>query len=52
MEYNYREKIYSYDYEIKILEEQLLKIKNKKRKYNKQNNNQSWIDWLYEKIGY
>ena len=52
MESNYKNKIYSYDYDIKILEEQLQQIKNNKRKLEKQNNKQSWYDWIYEQLGY
>ena len=52
MESNYREKIYSYDYEIEILQEQLKKIKKEKRELQKNNNNQSIIDWVFEMLGY
>ena len=52
MESNYREKIYSYDCEIEILQEQLKKIKKEKRKLQKNNNNQSIIDWVFEMLGY
>jgi len=49
---SYKEKIYSYDYDIKMLEDQIQTIKKNKRKLEKNNNKQSWYDWALEYIGY